>query len=110
MSKILRSGRLDWVDYAKGIGIILVVYGHVLIGIYNSKIDIPHSFYDYCQKFIYSFHMPLFFFLAGLFYEQKELTTFKNFLFKKELGWIFFHKFLTKFLNISLTRKSSKTH
>jgi hypothetical protein len=26
------------------------------------------------------------------------------------LGWISFHKFLTKFLNISSTQKSSKTH
>jgi hypothetical protein len=25
-------------------------------------------------------------------------------------GWIFFHRFLTKFLNISSTSKSSKTH
>ena len=34
----------------------------------------------------------------------------KTFYFKTFLGWIFFHKFLTKFLNISSTQKSSKTH
>jgi hypothetical protein len=29
---------------------------------------------------------------------------------KTFLGWIFFHKFLTKFLSILSTQKSSKTH
>jgi hypothetical protein len=34
----------------------------------------------------------------------------KTFYFKTFLGWIFFRKFLTKFLNISSTWKSSKIH
>jgi hypothetical protein len=34
----------------------------------------------------------------------------KNFLFSNFFGLDFFHKFLTKFLNISSTWKSSKTH
>jgi hypothetical protein len=34
----------------------------------------------------------------------------KNIYFKTFLGWIFFYKFLTKFLNISSTWKSSKIH
>jgi hypothetical protein len=34
----------------------------------------------------------------------------KTFYLKTFLGWIFFHKFLTKFLIISSTVKSSKTH
>lgn len=46
--------RENWVDIAKGIGIILVVMGHA-----NCP-EIPHGI-------IYSFHMPLFFFLSGLF-------------------------------------------
>lgn len=44
--------RVEWVDVAKGIGIILVVLGH-------------NQSPDYIIKFIYSFHMPLFFFLSG---------------------------------------------
>lgn len=62
VSKAPRSLRLDWIDYAKGIAIILVVYGHVLIGIYNTGLNIPYSFYIYSLKFVYSFHMPVFFF------------------------------------------------
>jgi fucose 4-O-acetylase-like acetyltransferase len=30
--------RLDWIDYAKGIGIILVVVGHALTNIKNDKL------------------------------------------------------------------------
>lgn len=46
--------RIKWIDNARAIGILLVVLGHSLI---------PASI----QTYIYSFHMPLFFFLSGLF-------------------------------------------
>ena len=42
-----------WVDYAKGIGIILVVIGH--LGVMPTNI----------VNIVYTFHMPLFFFLSG---------------------------------------------
>lgn len=60
--------RRVWVDYAKAIGIILVVYGHVARGVYHAGIQIPSNFYIIADTVIYSFHMPLFFFLAGLFF------------------------------------------
>ena len=62
------SSRLAWVDYAKGIGILLVVYGHVARGIYNAGIPFNESLYRVVDSIIYSFHMPLFFFLSGLFF------------------------------------------
>lgn len=49
--------RIDWVDYAKGVGIILMVFGH-------------SGFPLQIQKFIWSFHMPLFFFLSGMMYNS----------------------------------------
>lgn len=55
-------GHKYWVDSAKGIGVILVVVGHLL---YNS--DLP-----LLNKLIYSFHVPLFFILSG--YVQKEIS------------------------------------
>ena len=57
--------RKDWVDIARGIGIILVVYGHALRG----HFPLPHrpSWASSQDAIIYSFHMPLFFVLAGLF-------------------------------------------
>lgn len=60
--------RAIWVDYAKAIGIILVVYGHVIRGIYNSDIPLDIGFYETSNNIVYSFHMPLFFFLAGIYF------------------------------------------
>lgn len=60
-----------WVDYAKGIGILLVVYGHVVRGLINAGILTEHlSFHLLVDSLIYSFHMPLFFFLSGLFFSR----------------------------------------
>lgn len=61
------STRTDWVDIAKAIGIILVVYGHVARGLFNAGIEMPESIYRLADSIVYSFHMPLFFFLSGLF-------------------------------------------
>lgn len=52
--------RIDYLDAAKGIGIILVVLGHLVC--YNSKLS--------C--IIFSFHMPLFFFISGVLYKDKN--------------------------------------
>src|SRR5579883_388022 len=47
-----RDGRILWIDVCKGLGIICVVLGHSLNG-------------TVLQHLIYTFHMPLFFFLSG---------------------------------------------
>ncbi|WP_233429236.1 acyltransferase family protein [Klebsiella variicola] len=66
--KVSATMRERWVDYAKGIGIILVVFGHANRGLYSSGIYISSEIYHYLDNIIYSFHMPLFFFLSGLFF------------------------------------------
>lgn len=71
--------RLEWVDYAKGIGIILVVYGHVLRGIKDAAMGIFPEFFYYSDNIVYSFHMPLFFFLSGMFV-NKSLSKGKGFI------------------------------
>lgn len=60
------TDRIAWLDYAKGIGIILVVYGHVLVGLKGARIGLSEHFFYFSHNIVYSFHMPLFFFLAGL--------------------------------------------
>jgi fucose 4-O-acetylase-like acetyltransferase len=60
--------RYLWVDYAKAIGIILVVYGHVARGLFGAGMPIDEFSYKITDSIIYSFHMPLFFFLSGLFF------------------------------------------
>ncbi|MBC1501861.1 acyltransferase family protein [Listeria weihenstephanensis] len=74
------NNRIDWVDYAKGIGIILVVYGHVLRGVFEAGLDISTQLFVYEDSFIYSFHMPLFFFLSGLFANHMLKHTFSHVL------------------------------
>ncbi len=54
-SETIGMNRVQWVDTAKGIGILLVVIGHVTFCPWPLK------------QVIYSCHMPLFFFLSGLF-------------------------------------------
>ncbi|HFD4523492.1 TPA: acyltransferase family protein, partial [Shigella dysenteriae] len=61
------ANRNEWVDYAKGFGIVLVVYGHISRGLYNSGIISDTKWFHFIDSLIYSFHMPLFFFLSGLF-------------------------------------------
>lgn len=60
--------RNSWVDYAKAIGIILVVYGHVSRGVHKAGVHMDESLFQLVDSIIYSFHMPLFFFLSGLFF------------------------------------------
>jgi len=62
------QNRDHWVDYAKGLGILLVVYGHVSRGVYNAGIKVDTELFRLVDSIIYSFHMPLFFFLSGLFF------------------------------------------
>ncbi len=58
---------LEWVDRAKGVGIILVVFGHVADGVYRAGVPFAPAAFRRLYEAIYSFHMPLFFLLAGLF-------------------------------------------
>lgn len=61
------SARHPWVDYAKGIAIIFVVYRHVIYGLLYQGVDITPALMD-ANELLYGFRMPLFFFLAGLFF------------------------------------------
>lgn len=61
-------GRSGWIDVAKGLGILLVVYGHVARGLANSGIPIDPWWFATLDALIYAFHMPLFFLLSGWFF------------------------------------------
>jgi fucose 4-O-acetylase-like acetyltransferase len=63
------TSRSNWVDYGKGIGIILVVYGHLQSSAYHMGIKVPEQFFLLSDSIIYGFHMPFFFFLSGLLVE-----------------------------------------
>lgn len=50
----------DWVDAAKGLGIVFVVLGHAIA---DTMPNVP--VFEKIFQIVYSFHMPLFFFLSG---------------------------------------------
>ena len=51
------SGRIEWIDFAKGVGILLVMIGHtVSVGDQGNII----------RALVFSFHMPLFFILSSM--------------------------------------------
>ena len=54
------NSRVDAIDAAKGLGIVLVVVGHTLGGIIDSDLDEYGIVLRYAFLFIYTFHMPLF--------------------------------------------------
>src|SRR5580698_11291799 len=65
-TSVLRKSRLAWVDYLRGIAIVLVVYRHVLLGLQNSGMSIPPAYLN-ANIMFFSFRMPLFFILSGIF-------------------------------------------
>ena len=57
--------RIEYLDRAKALGMFLVYYGH-----FAERLAQNHYVSALMQmKFIYSFHMPLFFFIAGMFWK-----------------------------------------
>lgn len=87
--------RDESVTIAKAIGIILMVVGHSGLG-------------GYPIRFIYLFHMPLFFFLSGYCFKESYLERPKEFLFRRLKGaywpyvkwsllFLLFHNFFAYF-------------
>ena len=85
--------RIDYIDIAKGIGILLVYVGHCNIGLGDDTFTIAF-------QWIYSFHMPFFFFVSGLLFKVKQVRT-SDFLWKKSVTLILPY-ILFSFLNFTL--------
>ena len=98
MGKIINQ-REGFIDNAKGIGIILVILGHLSISrnIYN---------------FIYAFHMPLFIFLSGMVFHSSKIK--KNIYFLSSvyfiisslvsIPWYLLHFYLKKDFYLSIKK------
>ena len=64
---ILRDKRFLWLDYDKGISIILVAYGHCFFMLFDHGINMaPYPYFNYIGTFLYGFRMPLFFIVSGI--------------------------------------------
>lgn len=58
-------GRDTAVDALRGLSILLVVLGHAIANAENLLVAPAYNLELYVSKFIYSFHMPLFFLISG---------------------------------------------
>ena len=79
-----QSKRIEYIDTAKFIGIMLVIFAHCLEG-------------GPIVPYIYSFHLPLFFVINGLTFRLRENDNFGNFLVRKIKGYIIPMLFLGAF-------------
>lgn len=61
--------RIAWIDNARGLGLLAVFIGHL---------NVP-----FATAWVYTFHMPLFFFLSGLLYQGCEKYGFLQFAWKR---------------------------
>ena len=62
--------RYDFIDIAKGFGILSVVWAHILL-------------VGWTHKIIYAFHMPLFFFISGFLFNKSKYPSFHSFISKR---------------------------
>ena len=51
------GGRIEWIDLAKGLAMILIIAGH--------------AGHDPVDRFLYTFHVPVFFLISGYFITEK---------------------------------------
>ncbi len=68
---ILGDKRYAWIDYDRGLSIILVTYRHVCENMAKAGIDLDaYPLLQYFNYFFFGFRMPLFFFASGLFFSK----------------------------------------
>lgn len=88
--------RIEWLDTLKGLGMFLVIWGH----------SFPGTEYV-IRKFIYTFHMPLFFFSSGINAKNDLSLDFRTFVKKKTKQLIvpyFIVNIIGLFITIILTK------
>lgn len=77
--------RVRWIDYAKGIAIILVLVAHALSGA------------NWFNIWAYSFHLPVFFILSGLLLSYRKMAQPFGKLLKKYLKSLILPYYLIAF-------------
>lgn len=97
-----RKTYYEEINIAKGIGVLLVVLGHSFpdasLHIYNNS-----PLYEYILRVIYSFHMPLFFFLSGFLFANTKIENIWNFKFhyiKRKFFSLMIPYFLVSFVTL----------
>jgi uncharacterized membrane protein YcfT len=89
MSTGTGAGRVDWVDYAKGICIILVVMMHSTLGVEKAAGELTwlSGFIEWARPF----RMPDFFLISGLFLASRIDRPWRQYLDTKLLHFAYFY-------------------
>lgn len=61
------KNRVEYVDMAKGIGMFAIIWGHIMLSGWSNNL-------------VYSFHIPLFFFLSGMMFSSSKYPSFGVFI------------------------------
>ena len=89
------TNRIGYIDIAKGLGIVLVVMGHNDFALISPL----------AHKLIYSFHMPMFFFMSGMFFNpDMSFWPFIRRRFDRVLRPFIFTLLLIYFMSISFSK------
>lgn len=99
MSSKSTQNRVAWIDYAKGLSIILVVNMHSTLGV-EASLNAT-SFAGQIVAFAGAFRMPLFFIIAGLFLNRSIKEGWVEFLDKKLVHFAYFY-FLWSFIQFGV--------
>ena len=67
--------RVEFIDFAKGIGILTVVWAHIML-------------VGWSHQLIYAFHMPFFFFASGLLFNREKYSSFGEFVRRRAKGML----------------------
>ena len=89
MTSTIAKFRIGWVDYAKGLCIILVVMMHSTLGVEKAAGEISwvHGFIEWARPF----RMPDFFLISGLFLSARVDKPWRSYLDGKVLHFVYFY-------------------
>lgn len=85
-----RKSRVEWLDIAKGLAIICVIVGHTAVS------------GEGIRNLIFSFHLPLFFIIAGFTIKRISMTEIKQSL-KKDFMRLILPVFLMRSINLAIS-------
>lgn len=69
MKNVQKKRRVEWIDTAKGIGILLVLFSHIMAA-YARRANDQEILSSTSVLIVGSFFMPLFFYLSGIFIQS----------------------------------------
>lgn len=99
------SKRIEWIDFAKGIAILMVLLGHAI----RDDMRTSSAVYDLIYRIVYIFHMPFFFWISGYtshrYRNKKNLNLPKSIrkkLKKQILPWIAYTIFIFAVFSVAM--------